>query len=455
MRFISDVQYYMDTSQDVDKIVSDYSLLVNGTGDYLDGCVVEFFQVDSASKVRNGNQMMFNPSGGHWNQGYLQYTANANDDQDKKFVLKYFSGDVGKGRQASGYYLWPNNNVGNNTVMLFPFLPSKDDEDARVSASTKWEKGATEIQRLFNFTPSTNDKKRFIVSMSVQSMDKGTYNIGVNTQSEVTSRPAPSPLALWEVKFLSLGKKTWTMLMKNDPTNSVKYKGCFKDEFNLDAYPNYMDAFDELKVDCNAGKPSICENSLGFDDKGGICKAFCNMTGNEIKCLPNFKKWCNKPENINKKICSCFDLEGYKKFNCPGGKCQYDEALPHCYYPECILNSGMARVYNADKPECPRSSVTYQQCIQNITDSTLTADQIKLQCDMNSSNGTPGSGGSTPGPGGSTPGSGGSSGSEEPSWFSKYGGYMIGGIALVVVLIIIAAVVMNKNAAAPVAAPAI
>lgn len=431
MRFISDAQYYMmDSSKDIDKIINDYSLLEKGTGNFLDGCTVEFFQV-GPDKRRNGNQMMFTPSGGAWGQGYLQYTKYVNDDTNKKFVLQWFSGGEG-----NGYYMWPNNNSDNNAIKLFAALPNpkKNNDDARVNAANYDPKGTKLFQRLFKFSNlSTNSEKKLITELSILSTEKnkGRYNIGVNTQSEITSREAPSPAALWEVKFISLGKNAWSLAMKNDPTNAIKYKGCFKDTFNLDAYPNYMDAFNEVKVDCNAGKPVICETALGFDSD--LCKSFCNTTGNEIKCLPNLKVWCTKPENYKKPECACFDLDGYKKYNCDDkGVCLYQEGMPYCYYPPC-LKSGMSKVYKADKGECPRNSITYQECVQKITDSTISAKEINLRCNMNSGNSTPTAGGAVGG--GSSSSTPVASGGE--SFFSKYKGLIIGGSVGLGVLILL------------------
>ena len=116
MQIISDSEYYKLASspQDyrsadgkintLDDIITDYSLLAKSSDPKVfDGCVVQFLQVD-ASQVQNGSQMIFTPSGGMFDKGYLQTRRPINDNQDTKFVLEWYPGE------ETGYYMWPNNN---------------------------------------------------------------------------------------------------------------------------------------------------------------------------------------------------------------------------------------------------------------------------------------------------------------------------------------------------------
>ena len=108
MKIISDYNYYINSSMNdntinnIDDIVADYSKLLNSSPDILNGCVVEFHQVNNSTLFKNNNQMVFTNSGGEYNFGYLQYTEPSTDDLNRKFLLEWDS-------RFGGYYLWPMN----------------------------------------------------------------------------------------------------------------------------------------------------------------------------------------------------------------------------------------------------------------------------------------------------------------------------------------------------------
>ena len=138
--------------------------------------------------------------------------------------------------------------------------------------------------------------------------------------------------------------------------------------------------------------------------------------------------------------------------------CLYQEGMPYCYYPPC-LKSGMSKVYKADKGECPRNSITYQECVQKITDSNISAKEINLRCNMSSeggggggkggggsSGGSGGGGSGGSGGGGSTPIVGNDGGGGGASTFSKYKGWIIGGsVGLGVLILLIIGIVIYKS----------
>lgn len=426
MQFISDSKYYtLSTREDpppdfrsddgvfksLDDVVTDYSKLADATNPaFLDGSVVQFFQV-GGDKVRNGNQILFTPSGGAWGQGYLQYTKYPNDDESRKFVLEWYNGEGG-----SGYYLWPNNDSDSRKMGLFAALPDpkKDNADARVSAAySSIPKGTEQAQRLFKFNNrSTNAAKKLVAGLSITSPKAGPYNIGVDSQSNITSRKAPSPQALWEVKFIKLGVPAWMELMKDI---NISYLCCSRNQTAgafLSQVDNFLTACDKMSLtaDASAAACSIAFKTkcptLGFQNK--MCKAWCIK--NPADCNPLLTTWCKKPANASKPECVCFDEKAFKKFeNILKSKCKKDcplpgEFVPGCFYPPCML-SDMKEVHKVTQP-CLDPDTVLQKCLTDIKNVNVdVGEDFNVFCNLSATN----SDGSLPRPGGTPKRPGGTS----------------------------------------------
>lgn len=406
MQFISDSKYYtLSTQEDpanfrsddsgvfksLDDIVTDYSKLVDPANPaFLDGSVVQFFQV-GGDNYRNGNQMVFTPSGGQFNQGYLQYTKNISNDESRKFVLEWYNGPDG-----SGYYMWPNNNSDSRKMLLFAGLPDpkKDNADARVSAAySSTPKGTEQAQRLFKFTNrSSNAAKKLITGLSITSPKVGPYTIGVDTQSNVTSRKAPSPQAMWEVKFIKLGTNAWMELMKD---TDISYLCCARNQpagAFLSQVDNFLTACDKMSLTADAAACSIAFKTkcptLGFQNK--MCKAWCIK--NPADCNPLLTTWCKKPANAAKPECVCFDEKAFKKFeDTLKSKCKKDcplpgEFVPGCFYPPCML-SDMKEVHKVTQP-CLDPDTVLQKCLTDIKNVNVdVGEDFNVFCNLSSSGG--------------------------------------------------------------------
>lgn len=450
---------YYDIGSDINNIVSDYTPLMKGQDQFLNGCIIELTMGDA--------QLYFDQTGGKFNQGHLSMTRNITDETNRKFLLEW----AGYG----GYYLWPMN--GDKTIQIF-FDPDDGTFNGALNGSGlpgKYEL----VQRVFKVSNlNVNDKKKLIVQLTISTSKFGNFPIYVDTNLNVRNGANPTNFV---VKFITLSKPAWNLLIKNDP--SVSAKCCFPDG-NMSQYDNFIASCTDagftysskgVSDGCMKNMSDYCSSvaKQGFEDTN--CIKWCtytdpatNLHPNATACSDSLQKWCAKPENISKGVCACYNKKYMDAMDAAcGAQCKgFSDKRAACYVPECLTSAMLIAAKKDIK--CPDNF----SCINNLDlagGSSISAEKVIQQCGWNGGvvqppQPQPQQGSTTgpkPLPQGTTTGpipQGTTTGpqiqppppppgtEDKQSFFVKYKWYLMGGgVAALIILMIIAGLIVSKN----------
>jgi hypothetical protein len=373
MNYISDVMYFADIlpkSTGVQDIVTDFTPLTNGQDDFLNGSIVEM------TLPTGSDQLVYNPSGGKFNAGQLNMQKyDESHPTNTKFLLEW----AGNG----GYYLWPMN--GDKTIQLF-----MDVDDGTINGSNNGQgiPGKYELaQRIYKLSNIIAKNGNLFVNLSVASKF-GNFPIG--TDGKIIRGGSGLPQATIWLRFITLGTKAWELLMKNDV--SISSRCCFPSNI-MTAYANFNTAcnntgFTVGSTNCNGVVPKACSSFIknGYEDP--FCKDWC--TANPKECYNSINDWCNDStkKNLNKNICSCFNVGEFQKYkdeftkNCKQ-PCKISDFTAGCFYPKCLA-SGMRNVENQGAP-CADNTSIFQNCVQDLTGNkgaNISANTIIQMCQL-------------------------------------------------------------------------
>ncbi len=217
----------------VTDIVKDFTPLQNGTGDFLDGSIVEFMAGTKA-------QLYCNSFGGLLGTGTLAMTLNTHA-ANTQFLLEW----AGYG----GYYLWPLN--GNKNMQIF--LDKTHTNFFVYNTSNTLPAGIPLTDRVFQILNLDINDKQLVCKLGVTS--SGTYGIQADKNSTVTAGNKPTA---FQMNFVTLGQKAWELLIHKD--TKVSSQCCLSTAAN---YTNF---------------PEACK-SAGFTVGSSTCAALNKTTG--------------------------------------------------------------------------------------------------------------------------------------------------------------------------------